>query len=64
MRLSTHLRRKKTNRFRFAKKARVGYATIYRAAAGQPIKREKVAKKISRATGGEVTVPELLRGFA
>lgn len=64
MRITTFLRRAGLTRRQFALKAGVGYATVYRAHAGEPIKRRKVAEKISKATRRKVSVTELERGFA
>ena len=47
---------------RVVREAQCSTATMYRVRAGQPLRHVGAAERISAATGGAVTVTDLLRG--
>ena len=63
MRLDTWLTSKGRSISWLSKTAGIGYATAHRASGGTQIKTIRVARAISDATDGDVTVSELERGF-
>lgn len=47
-----------------AREAASSYSTIHKALRGEPINDRKAAERLSAATGGEVSVAELMQIFA
>lgn len=62
MRLSAWLQKSGRSIRWLATAAGIGYATAHRAAKGRPLKLAAIIRKVSDATGGEVTASELERG--